>query len=315
MKNEEILYALTDVREEFIEEAAPTRRRPARRLLTVAAAAALALLLMGAAVIYGESIQSWMAQRWAWENGGSMSGDQTVLVDSMSQEIGLSQTIGDITVDVDSALFGDRGFKVLLRVRVREFTMGEGIAFTDWTMELEPDPTVGMGHGRGWEFAGIDNDGTLLLFFECNWDAAKRPDAPFTVRLSMTDLVSTGAGGVVEEVIQEGTWEFEFPLEVTGVPEPIALPDCTVRIKDPESGKMVDVELKKLTLYSTGLSYEKADPAASSVGVDVTVVLKSGGSIRATLGIGDTRWWDVPVDPAEVKELRIGQTTIPVNME
>ena len=315
MKNEEILYALTDVREEFIEEAAPVRRRPARRVLTVAAAAVAALLLMGAAVIYGNSIQSWMTQRWAWENGGSMSGNQAVLVDSMSQEIGLSKTVGNITVDVDSALFGDRGFKVLLRVRGREFTMRECIEFTDWTMELDPDPTVGMGHGRGWEFAGIDNDGTLLLFFECNWDEPKRPDAPFTVRLSLTDLIRTGAGGVVEEVIQEGIWDFEFPLEVTGVPEPIALPDCTVRVNDPETGEFVDVELKNLMLYSTGLSYEKADPDGPDMGLDVTVVMKNGGSIRATLGIGDTCWWDVPVDPAEVKELRIGQTTIPVNIE
>lgn len=315
MKNEEILYALTDVREDFIEEAAPTRRRPARKLLTVAAAAVVALLLMGAAVLYGESIQSWMAQRWAWENGGSMSGDQTALVDSMSQKLGLSQTVGKITVDVDSALFGDRGFKILLRIRGREFHMGEGIAFTDWSMELDPDPTIGMGHSRGWEFAGIDNDGTLLLFFECSWDAAKRPDAPFTVRLSMTDLVRTGAGGVVEEVLQGGTWDFEFRMDVTGVPEFIALPDCTVRVKDPETGEVVDVELKNLTLYSTGLSYEKADPDGPDMGLDVTVVLKSGDSIRATLGIGDTCWWDVPVEPSEVKELRIGQTTISVNIE
>lgn len=315
MKNKEILYALTDIREDFIQEAAPVRRRPARRVLTVAAAAVVALLLMGAGVIYGESIQSWMAQRWAWENGGSMSGDQAALVDSMSQELGLSQTVGNITVDVDSALFGDRSFKVLLRVRGREFTMRDGIWFTDWTMDLDPDPTVGMGYGKGLGFAGIDNDGTLLLFFECYWDAAKRPDAPFTVRLSMTDLVRTGTGGVVEEVIQEGTWDFEFPLEVTGVPESVALPDCTVRVNDPETGELVDVELKNLTLYSTGLSYERADPVGPDMGLNVAVVLKNGGSIGATLGIGDTCWWDVPVDPAEVKEVHLGQTTIPVNIE
>lgn len=315
MKQEDILYATNDIREDFIEEAAPVRRRPARRMLTVAAAAVLAIFLMGAGVIYGKSIQTWMAQRWTWENGGSMSDDQTALVDSMSQELGLSQTVGNITVDVDSALFGDRGIKVLVRVRGREFHMGEGIAFTDWTMDLDPDPTVGMGHSRGWEFAGIDNDGTLLLFFECSWDEAKRPDAPFTVRLSMTDLVRTGAGGVVEEVIQAGTWEFEFSLDVTGVPDPVALPDCTVRVQNPETGELVDVDLKNLMLYSTGLSYEKADPHGPDMGLDVTVVLKNGGSIRATLGIGDTCWWDVPVDPAEVKEVRIGQTTIPVNTD
>lgn len=313
MKNEDILYALTDVRADFIEEAAPVRRRSVRKLLTLAAAAAAALLLMGAGILYGDSIQSWMAGRWAWENGSGMSDEQTALVDTMSQEIGLSKTVGTITVDVDSALFGDRGFKVLLRVRGREFTMGDGIWFAEHSMELKPDPTVGMGWGKGWQFAGVDSDGTLLLFFECYWDEPKRPDAPFTVWLSVTDLVRTGAGGVVEEVIQAGTWDFEFPLEITGVPEPITLPGCTVRVKDPETGKMVDVELENLTLYSTGLSYEKSDPNDHGADVDVTVVLKNGDQIGATLGIGDTRWWDVPVDPAEVRELRIGQTTVPVD--
>ena len=31
MKNDDILYALTDIREDFLEEAAPVRRRPVRR--------------------------------------------------------------------------------------------------------------------------------------------------------------------------------------------------------------------------------------------------------------------------------------------
>lgn len=303
MKDNEIMHALTDVRADFIEEAAPARRRPIRRMVAAGLAATLAVLLMGAGVIYGGSVQSWMDRRWAWENNGSMSGSQSELVDAMSQEIGLSQSVGGITVDVDSALFGDRGFRILLRVRGREFQMGEGIEFTDWTMELDPDPTTGMGHGRGWHFAGIDGDGTLLLFFQCYWDADQRPEDPFTVRLSVSDLVRTGAGGVVEEVLQEGTWSFEFPLEVTGVPEPIALPDCTVTVGDGE------VTLTNLMLYSTGLTYEGSS-YLSDVGTEVTAVLADGSSIRATLGIGDSCWWDVPVDPAQVTKLIIGETTV-----
>jgi len=303
MKQDALLYALTDIRTDFIEEAAPVRRKPVRRWMIATAAASLALLLMGAGVIFGDSIQSWMAGRWSWENGKTMSRGQAELVDSMSQEIGLTQTIGDFTVDVDSAVFGDRGFRILVRVRGRQFGHEDGVSFDKWTMDLSPDPTDGMGHGLGWQFAGFDGDGSWLLFFRCYWDQARRPEEPFTVRLSMSDLILTGAGGETVETLQSGTWEFEFPLEITGVPEPIELPDCTVTT---ESGEVL--ELKNLVLYSTGLSCDRIGEGDFWV----KVILDDGSSIEASLGIGDSRWWDVPVDPAQVRELRIGDTTIPV---
>ena len=304
MKQDEILYALTDIRAEYIAEAAPARRRPIRRWVIAAVAASLAVLLMGAAVIFGGSVQDWMEHRWSMENTRPMSEGQAALVDGMSQEIGLSQTIGGITVDVDSALFADRGFRILVRVRGREFDYEHGAEFDRWTMELQPDPTEGMGRHIGWEFAGFDGDGSWLLFFRCDWDEAVRPDAPFTVRLSMSDLVFTGGPiGEVTEVVQEGTWEFEFPLEVTGVPEPIRLPDCNVKT---EKGQ--ELELKNLVLYSTGLTYEKTGEGD----FEVTVILADGSAIAATLGMGDTRWWDVPVDPAQVTALHLGETTIPI---
>ena len=304
MKQDEILYALTDIREDYIRQAEPARRRPRCRLLVAAVAASLAVLLMGAGILFGGSVQDWMDHRWAMENTRPMGEGQAALVDSMSQEIGLSQTIGGITVDVDSALFADRGFRILVRVRGREFDHEHGVEFDRWTMELQPDPTEGMGRHIGWEFAGFDSDGSWLLFFRCDWDEAVRPDAPFTVRLSMTDLVFTGGPiGEVTEVVQEGTWEFEFPLEVTGVPEPIRLPDCNVKT---EKGQ--ELELKNLVLYSTGLTYEKTGEGD----FEVTVILADGSAIAATLGMGDTRWWDVPVDPAQVTALRLGETTIPI---
>ena len=304
MKNDDILYALTDIREDFLEEAAPVQRRPMSRWLTVAVAASLALLMMGAGILFGGSVQDWMVHRWAVENTRPMSEGQAALVDSMSQEIGLCQTIGGITVDVDSALFGDRGFRILVRVRGRQFDHAQGVEFDRWTMELQPDPTEGMGQRRGWEFAGFDGDGSWLLFFCCDWDAAVRPEEPFTVRLSMTDLVFKGGPiGEVTEVVQEGTWEFEFPLEVTGVPDPIRLPDCTVKTEKGE-----ELELKNLVLYSTGISYEKTREGD----FEVTAILADGSAIAATQGMGDSRWWDVPVDPAQVTALRLGETTIQI---
>ena len=306
MKRDELLYALNDIRADFIEEAAPIRRRPVRRLLIVAVAASLTLLLMGAGVIFGGSVQDWMDHRWFEENVRPLGEGQTALVDAMSQEIGMSKTVGGITVDVDSAIFEDRGFKILVRVRGRQFSTSEGMSFAAYSMELDPDPTVGMGHGRGWEFAGVDGDGSWLIFFWCYWDQEKRPEEPFVVRLSMTDLIISEEG-----VYQPGTWEFEFPLEVTGVPEPIALPDCTVIGHDPETGAKMELELRDLVLYSTGLTFEMLGDGD----FEVTAILDDGSSITATLGVGDSRWWEVPVEPNQVTALRIGETIIPVNGE
>lgn len=303
MKRDELLYALTDIRTDFIQEAAPVRRRPVRRCVIAAVAASLTVLLMGAGIIFGGSVQDWMDHRWSLENTRPMGEDQTALVDSMSQEIGLTQTIGDITVDVDSAIFGDRGFRILVRVRGWQFDHKQGVSFDRWAMELSPDPTVGMGHGRGWQFAGFDGDGSWLLMFRCYWDQDKRPEGPFTVRLSMSDLILTGAGGETVETVQPGTWAFEFPQEITGVPDPIALPDCTVKTENGE-----ELEPKNLVLYSTGLTYEKTGDGD----VSVTVILNDGSSIAATLGIGDSHWWDVPVDPAQVRELQIGEKRIQI---
>ena len=310
MKQDEILYALTDVRAEYIEEAAPPRRRTLRRWMIAAVAASLTVLLMGAGVIFGDSVQSWMDWRWRWENGKTMSGDQTALVNSMSQEIGLSETIGDITVDVDSAIFGDQGFRVLVRVRGMQFDRKYAVGFRQALMELEPEPGDWLGQdvcfsgGRGTHTAGFDHDGSLLLFVGCYWDQPKRPETPVMVKISLSDLVYTwGSIGQNVEVIQEGTWEFEFPLEVTGVPEPITLPDCTVKTKKGE-----ELELRNLRLCSTGLLFERMGEGDFWV----TVILADGSSIRADLGTGDACWWDVPVDPAQVKELQIGETVITV---
>ena len=53
MKNDDILYALTDIREDFLEEAAPVRRRPLSRWLTAAVAASWSVSPMRSTRAYG----------------------------------------------------------------------------------------------------------------------------------------------------------------------------------------------------------------------------------------------------------------------
>ena len=106
-----------------------TPRMLKRRFPAALIAAVLAMFLMGAgvaAIIYGDSIQNWFSHYWEIITGQQMSDEQATTIDHLSQEIGLSQTVGDVTVTVDSATVGYDNFFLLLRVNGIEFSSKYG---------------------------------------------------------------------------------------------------------------------------------------------------------------------------------------------
>ena len=109
MKSERLLRILNDIDGKYILEANPidvAQHISRKKITALILAAALALFLVSCgvvAVIYGDSIQSWFGFYWNRITGQDMEVEQTAIIDHLSQEIGESSAVGEVTVSMDSA--------------------------------------------------------------------------------------------------------------------------------------------------------------------------------------------------------------------
>lgn len=322
-----------EIDDRYIDEAIAYRLRAAsphlhRRLSAALVAAAAALLLMGcgvAAILYGDSIQSWFGHYWEAVTGQEMTESQTAIIDHLSQEIGLSQTVGDVTVTVDSATVGDDNFFLLLRAEGLRFPARYGYGFSSIDMEVKPDPLEGGGGigGYGFEYHGLDGDGAILLLMDFSYASHtgyEQDLSPIDITLTLEDLVRN-PNLDREKTLAEGQWSFRFSLDRTDLPEAIRLPDTEVMAMDLDRRELVPVTIQNIELTNTGLrfQYERGE-AALDIEPPITVILKSGAEIRdgsgaATPTEDGSTWncshhWKVPVDLEEVSAIRIGETEI-----
>lgn len=333
MTAEQLMCNLSSIDVYFIEEASPrwSERHPKKqRLLTLILAAALALLLVSCGVvaaIYGDSIQNWFAYYWEAVTGHEMNEGQTAVIDHLTQDIGLSQTREGVTVTVDSATVGDDNFFLLLRVEGMEFSKRHSYGFDEVLMTLEPDPaeTIGGLGSYGFQFHGIDGDGTVLLMMDWAYTAESgftQDLRPLEVTLRLTDFgQNLQTGG--RKLLAEGQWEFTFLLDRSQPPEVLTLPDTEVIMTNLKGLEDVSVLLTDMELTNTGLRfcYDYAD-GMFAWSAEIDAVLKSGVSVHigggggSPLADGDilscSYQWTVPIDLEEVAALRIGSTRIPV---
>lgn len=325
--------AMGEIDDRYIDEAITYRPRAVswhskRRLPAALAAAIAALLLMGcgvATIMYGDSIQSWFGHYWEAITGQEMTEGQTAVIDHLSQEIGISQTVGDVTVTVDSATVGDDNFFLLLRVEGLKFSNRYGYGFSRTDMEVKPDPVEGGGGigGYGFQYHGLDGDGAVLLLMDHAYASRTGYDqdlSPIDITLTLEDLVRN-PNLDREKMLAEGQWSFHFSLDRSDLPAAIRLPDTEVMAMDLDKQESMPVEIKNIELTSTGLrfQYERGE-ANWSIEPPIIVVLKSGAEVRDGSGAGTpsedgSTWmcshqWLVPVDLDEVFAIRIGETEI-----
>lgn len=331
MKQKRILNALTMVDEVFIEEAAPgtgTAAGLGRRVLAVVLAAVLALFLMGAGVatgIFGNSIQDWFDYYWNAITGQSMDKSQSAVIDNLSQEIGLSQTVGDITVTVDSATVGDDNFFLLLKVEGMRFSKRYGYTFGQNHMTVSPDPLEGGGGlgGYGLEYHGLDGDGAIVLMMDYEYAAMTgyvEDISPLEVTLELKDLFRDGSK---RKLLAEGEWYFTFTLDRSDLPEPVRLPDSEVMGMELEQNTRVPLLLTDIELTNTGMRFcYDCQGGTLALSPDFFVVLKNGLKVECTGGTGTlldggpllfcSYQWMFPVDLEDVAAIQIGSTQIPV---
>ena len=307
------------------------RRHPFRRMPAALIAAVLALLLMGAgisaAILYGDSIKSWFVYHWNEITGQSMDQGQIVIIDDLSQEIGVSQTVGDVTVTVDSAAVGDDNFYLLLKVEGIQPLDDHSYGFLQWTVEAEPDP-LADDFAVGWnaEYLGASQDGAALLLFTYRYlsEGDFTPDTrPLQIHLGVQNLAQD-ARTDQETLLAEGEWNFTFTIDRSQEMETITLPDTEVMAKDVNRQEQAAVTLTQIELTSTGLRFQYPNSSRSLFlsGQKVAAVLKDGSAVGTNGGMGSLSedgadlccvyQWTVPVDLDQVAAIQIGDTQIVV---
>lgn len=334
--NEKVLFESLNAIDDAIlirsEQNFIKKRTP--RISVILIAAALAALLMGAglaAMMYGDNIQNWFGHYWELVTGQEMSEKQTALIDHLTQNIGLSQTVDGVTVSIDSATVGMDTFYLLLRVEGARLSERYDYGFRHLDMIVSPDPLAEFGGlgSYGPQYHGIDGDGAALILLHYDYVTSRgyvEDTRPLDITITLNDFCKRPHVNE-RKILAKGTWDFHFTLERNQLPGQIALPDTEVMVADLEHRKdytEVSVTFTDMILTNTGLQFMYDYRKGTLHLVDgVEVILKSGVSIGVSGGTGTpledsgllfcSYKWVVPVNLEEVSGVRIGKTIIPVN--
>ncbi len=319
--------------------------RRTRRRLPVAglAAAVLAVVLVAgtALAVASPSLRDWFAREWAERTGGNISENQALLIDSLTQTVGESRTVGDVTVTVDSITVGGDALWALVDVEGLDFAAEERYSFDGIYVEILPDPSEGAYGGASYSLGsiGMTEDGAvrMLLEFSGIFPTGNQINAGgYTLELRLRDLTLCRRAGEPDEIIYEGEWSFSIPLTESMVPT-IAIDSAVVELgaggeeaEGTETASGVTITLWDIRVTATGISFytaysddeavERVQMAALSY-LEAAVILSNGTEVTTGSGGGsrteDGGWyctsqWPVPLNVEDVTAIRIGGTEIPV---
>ena len=317
------------------------RRRP--RLAVLALAAVLIVVLAATAMAaFSGTLGDWFAREWANRTGGEISEDQALVIDSLTEKVGESQTVGDVTVTVDSITVGGDVLWALVDVTGVEFAANEKYSFDSFDVEILPDPSEGNYGGAAYSIGsiGLTESGAarMLLEYDGIFSTGNQINAGgYTLELRLSDLTLRRSPGERDEVIYEGQWDFSIPLTESMLPA-ITIDSAVVAIgagaeeaEGTETASSVTFTLWDIRVTATGLSFytaysddeavERVQMAALSY-LEASVILSDGTEVSANSSGGsrteDGGWyctsqWPAPLNVEDIAALRIGETEIAVN--
>lgn len=286
------------------------KRVPKRlgRTALIAAALVAALTMSAYAAFQGgllQNLPSLLAQSWQKNTKQELNENQIQLIDSLTQRIDQSVTVGDVTVTLDSITVGDGVVWAYLYATGPKFAIDGGYRF-GFDMGVTVTPAPDDNHfGSFWT---IWNDDESVLHISMCYDDSRMEDTNFadgthTLELFMSDLISDNAKDESEKVVQAGTWAFSVPLTEKSV-SPVLTLDC------PEAG------ITNLQISSTGIRFQ----TDREVYPRVVATLKDGTEVKVGLnggfheGSGTYRSsWPAPLNISEIVSVRIEDVEIPVN--
>lgn len=310
------------------EQRTVKRRVPAAALI----AAVLVLALAGtavAAVGAPGSLKGWFAQQWTEISGEEMGGEQTALIDRLTQQVGVSDTCGGVTVTLDSVTGGSSSLWLLLKISgdIRIQERDEAYYFGNMELAFSPEPdsqdTPG-GYGRDNAFTGVAEDGllTMLVRYTVSLTGEDSLLNGYDIELRVDDLQYSGSTAA------EGSWVLPFSLEAVENMELLTLDGAQVPARNNtpgEGGEKAVMEIRDICVSATDIRFIQTPEEQMLYPAPIRLVLRdgtevgtAGGGSRWTGGVGTGAWssvyyWKLPVDPGQAESLRVGNTVIPLN--
>lgn len=336
------IHASEQLRKEVMEmtKQEPTATAKRRIPKTALIAAALVVALAGTALaVAAPTLRGWFEQKWAEETGGPMTESQSLMIDSLTQEVGLSDTCGDVTVTVDSITLGGSQIWALLDVKGWDFHRDARYSFARMRADIVPDPSEGQYGGAGYSLGSIgfteEGAARMLLEFSATISTGNQLNrGDYTLEIDLNDLIRCRTGGAEDEILYEGDWSFSIPLTAESLSPVITIDRVQVpsnqmvwdQTNDEDGGTTEDTvprpavaTLTNLQITATGVSFY-CDGLMDRT--RATVILADGTEVEDHGGGGsrleDGSWyvsfdWPVPLDVTDMVAIRFGNAEIPLN--
>lgn len=336
------IHASEQLREEVMEMSKQERTTTANRRVPKATfiAAVLVLALAGTALaVVSPTLRGWFEQKWAEETGGQLTESQSLLINSLTQKVGISDTSGEVTVTIDSITVGGSQIWALLDVEGWDFDRDAQYSFDRVRAEIVPDPSEGQYGGAGYGLGSIGfteyGKCRMLLEFSATISTGNQLNSgDYTLEIDLNDLIRCRTGRAEDEILYEGDWSFSIPLTPESLSPVITIDHVQVPSKqmvwdqtDEEDGGTAEgtepcpavATLANLQISATGVSFYcdglMDRTRATAIMADGTEVEDHGGGGSR---MEDGSWyvsfdWPVPLDVTDIVAIRFGNAEIPLN--
>lgn len=264
-------------------------------------------------------IREWFANEWELLTGNSMTAEHTAVIDHLSQDIGISKTIDDVTITVDSATAGRDCFYLLLRVSGLNIVNRHDYNFRDVELKMKPDPVneASALAGYGIEYLGTDEAQNSLFLLSYDYSGATYLDVMSSViqiDLTLDSILQDGHTNH-EKSVKDGVWYYAFTLDYQKAYETISLPNVDVK----DEGLNKTYTLTDVELTNTGMHFRYPMNDMNLYHLPTTAiraVMKNGAEIVPRSGVGSptddnsemvmTYIWRVPLNLEEIDYIIIG---------
>lgn len=339
MNAHDILDMIGDAKDTYVLDAQQVRDRltsTAKRKIAFVLLVAVMILTLAsctvAAVIYGDSIQTWFTYYWEQITGQEMGVGQTAVIHELSQKIGASTTDGNLTITVDSATGSEDIYYILVRVEGHQFTQKHRYAFESRRLTVDESalPDNLSVSSFGIQYLGIAEDGAGLFLIDYDYatsggDIGEINELPMTLYLENMMRRNPDKDLDTAKIVEEGKWSVSFTLNRSQISEKVILPDAEVVGMNYGIGESVPIMLSNIVLSNTGIRFTYDSKHGSVEPYSgIVVLLKNGARIEGGQGTGtieedlSTRnydWnWTVPLNLDDIASISIGGTEIAVNL-